>query len=178
MPDEDDPASRTWGPAIRREVAALADGAVVVGHSLGGTLLVRALVDLALPQDLAAIVLVGAPFVGAGGWPSDEFELPPDLGARLPHSLEVHVVHGLGDTTVPPSHAELYAGVIARARLLLLPGRDHQLHQDLSEVATLIRQLPQRHEDPVGPPRRPRNPPGAAASGAVRSGCAGDRPAP
>ncbi|MEU4556439.1 hypothetical protein [Micromonospora violae] len=33
MPDEDDPSYVTWSAAIRREIAALADGAVVVSHS-------------------------------------------------------------------------------------------------------------------------------------------------
>jgi hypothetical protein len=57
-------------------------------------------------------VLIAAPFVGEGGWPSDEFELPSDLGARLPQGVRVHVFHGLQDETAPPSHADLYAQVI------------------------------------------------------------------
>ena len=73
-------------------------------------------------RQLAAVVLIAAPFVGDGGWPAGEFELPSDLGARLPHGLAVHVVHGLDDETVPPSHAHLYAGAIPQAELHLLPG--------------------------------------------------------
>jgi hypothetical protein len=69
------------------------------------------------------------------GWPSDEFELPKDLGARLPHGVRVHVFHGLRDETVPPSHADLYAQVIPPARVHRLPGRDHQLNNDLSDLA-------------------------------------------
>jgi hypothetical protein len=36
MPDEDEPTYSGWCMAIRREMKALHDGAVVVGHSLGG----------------------------------------------------------------------------------------------------------------------------------------------
>jgi pimeloyl-ACP methyl ester carboxylesterase len=50
----------------------------------------------------------------------------------------VHVFQGLGDDTVPPSHADRYAQVIPQARLHRLPGRDHQLGNDLSEVAQAI----------------------------------------
>jgi predicted alpha/beta hydrolase family esterase len=142
MPAEDDPSYGTWGPAIRREVAGLADGAVVVGHSIGGTLLVTALAERPPEPDLAAIMLVAAPFVGSGGWPGEEFELPPDLGVRLPPGAEVHVFHGLDDETAPPSHAELYARAIPQAQLHLLAGRDHQLNDDLSDVATAIRRVP------------------------------------
>jgi pimeloyl-ACP methyl ester carboxylesterase len=51
----------------------------------------------------------------------------------------VHVFHGLGDETAPPAHARLYARAIPQARVHLLPGRDHQLNNDLSEVAEAIR---------------------------------------
>jgi hypothetical protein len=83
-------------------------------------------------------VLLAAPFVGEGGWPSDEFQTPRDLGARLPHGVPVHMFQGLRDQTTPPSHADLYAGVIPQAQLHWLPGRDHQLNDDLSEVAGTI----------------------------------------
>ncbi|MET7865291.1 alpha/beta hydrolase [Micromonospora taraxaci] len=138
MPDEDDPGYASWSVVIRREIAALDDGAVVVGHSVGGTILVNMLAERPPERRLGAIVLVAAPFVGAGGWPGGGFEAPYDLGARLPRDVPVHVFHGLRDETAPPSHADLYAGVIPQARLHRLPGRDHQLNNDLSEVATVI----------------------------------------
>jgi len=84
-------------------------------------------------------VLIAAPFVGEGGWPSDEFELTSDLGARLPPDVRVHVFHGLQDETAPPSHAGLYALAIPQAQVHQLPGRDHQLNNNLSEVAEAVR---------------------------------------
>ncbi|MGW3892067.1 alpha/beta fold hydrolase [Micromonospora chokoriensis] len=138
MPEEADPSYASWSVAIRREIAALDDGAVVVGHSVGGTILVNALAERPPERRLGAIVLVSAPFVGAGGWDGGEFEVPYDLGARLPRDVPVHVFHGLRDETAPPSHADLYAGVIPQARLHRLPGRDHQLNNDLGEVARVV----------------------------------------
>jgi pimeloyl-ACP methyl ester carboxylesterase len=142
MPDEDDPSYATWGPIIRCEVAALDDGAVVAGHSVGGTILVHALAEHPPEQKLAAIVLIAAPFVGTGGWPGEEFELPNDLGAKLPQGVPVHVFHGLQDDTAPPSHADLYAQALPQSQLHRLLGRDHQLDDDLTEVATTIAALP------------------------------------
>jgi predicted alpha/beta hydrolase family esterase len=138
MPDEQDPSSAAWSPTIRRELDSLTDGAVVVGHSVGGTLLVQALVGDSHRRDLAGIVLIGAPFVGAGGWPGEGFEFSADLGATLPAGVPVHVFHGLEDSTVPPLHAGLYGAAIARAQVHLLPERDHQLNDDLSEVAAAL----------------------------------------
>jgi pimeloyl-ACP methyl ester carboxylesterase len=141
MPDEDDPSDASWGPAISEALAALEDGAIVVGHSVGGTLLIHTLAERPPDVTLAAIVLIAAPFVGAGGWPGDEFELPSNLGALLAAGVPVHVFHGLEDGDVPPTHADLYARAIPQAQLHRLPGRDHQLGNDLGDVATVIHGL-------------------------------------
>jgi len=141
MPDEDDPSYVRWSAAIRREMADLGSGAVVAGHSVGATILVNALAEQPPERELAAIVLIAAPFVGEGGWRSDEFELPGDLGAQLPDGVRVHVFHGLSDDVAPPSHADLYARAIPQAQVHRLPGRDHQLNNDFSEVATAISTL-------------------------------------
>ena len=138
MPAEADPSDAAWRPAITRAVETLEDRAVVVGHSIGATLLVHALADDTPEVRLGAIVLVAAPFVGAGGWPAEEFELPADLGARLPAGVPVHLFHGLDDDTAPPAHADLYARAIPQADVQRLPGRDHQLNNDLREVASAI----------------------------------------
>jgi predicted alpha/beta hydrolase family esterase len=141
MPDEDDPSYAKWSAAIRREMTALDDGALLIAHSVGATILVNALAERPPERQLRAIVLIAAPFVGAGGWAGDEFELPHDLGARLPQGVPVHVFHGLQDETAPPSHAELYARAVPQAELHELPRRDHQLNNDLSEVADTIRSI-------------------------------------
>ena len=139
MPDEGDPGYARWSTAIRREMAALDDGAVVVGHSVGAPILLHALAGQPPEKRLGGIVLIAAPFVGQGGWPSDEFELTSDLGGKLPPGARVDVFHGLGDETAPPSHAGLYAAAIPQAHVHRLPGRDHQLNNDLTEVADAIR---------------------------------------
>ena len=41
MPKEDDPSYGTWKAALEKELAALDDGAFLVGHSLGGTMLIQ-----------------------------------------------------------------------------------------------------------------------------------------
>jgi len=146
MPAEDDPSYAAWGPAISEATATLEDGATVVGHSVGGTLLVHTIAERPPEVTLAAIVLIAAPFVGVGGWPAEEFELPSHLGALLPARVPVHVFHGQDDDAVPPAHADLYARAIPQAQLHRLPGRDHQLGNDLGEVATLIRILLQDKE--------------------------------
>lgn len=142
MPDEGDPSYPRWRTAVEEELAGLDDGAVVVGHSVGGTILIDVLAEMRSQSALGMVVLLAAPFVGPGGWPGEEFELPGDLGDRLPGGVPVHVFHGLADETVEASHADLYGNAISQAQLHRLPGRDHQFDDDLSEVADVIRREP------------------------------------
>ena len=138
MPDEDDPSYERWSAAIRRELAELNTRASVVGHSIGGSILMNTIAEYPQVHPIATVALIAAPFVGKGGWSSEEWELPSDLGARLPHSMSVHVFHGLDDETVPPSHAGLYGRAIPQAKVHPLAGRDHQINGDLTEVAKAI----------------------------------------
>lgn len=142
MPNEDDPDYASWKPALERELRALPDGAIIVGHSLGGTLLAKLLSQQPSAAKLGAIVLIAPPFVGDGGWSNDRLQFPADLGARLPQGVPIHVFHGLADDVVPPAHADLYARAIPQARIHRVQGRDHQFNDQLNDVAEVIRSLP------------------------------------
>jgi pimeloyl-ACP methyl ester carboxylesterase len=139
MPNESDPRYATWTPALEKELASLDDGAMLVGHSIGGTFLINALAEHPPKRKLGAIVLIATPFVGKGGWKSADWKPQRALGRKLPRGVPIYLYHGLADATAPPSHAELYALAIPQAALCLLPDRDHQLNNDLSEVAAVIK---------------------------------------
>ena len=49
--------------------------------------------------------------------------------------------HGRDDDTAPLAHVELYTRALPSAHVRRLANRDHQLNNDLSEVANDIRQL-------------------------------------
>jgi predicted alpha/beta hydrolase family esterase len=140
MPDEADPTVATWRPVLERELAALRPGSVVLGHSVGGTMLIHVLADAAPTSVPAAVMLISAPFIGDGGWPSEEIAPFTDLARRVPDA-PIFLYHGLDDAEVPVSHADRYAAALPQAHVRRLAGRDHQLNNDLSEVARDIRAL-------------------------------------
>jgi len=150
MPNEADPQFAVWKRALEKELAALEPGAVVVGHSVGATILVHVLADRTPPVDLGAICLIAAPFVGTGGWESGDIEPRPDIADRLPRDVPIFFYHGRDDDTVPFEHVELYARALPCAQVRRLAGRDHQLGNDLSETAADIRRLEQRANDGRG----------------------------
>ena len=141
MPNEAAPQYPRWKAAIEKELSRLADGATLVGHSIGGTSLINTLVEKPPGLALSGVFLLDAPFVGEGGWPSEDVKPMSGLGKRLPAQTPVYVYHGSKDETVPLEHADLYARSIPQAVVRQLNGRNHQLGNDLSEVAADIRQL-------------------------------------
>jgi predicted alpha/beta hydrolase family esterase len=141
MPNESDPKFASWQRAIDKEIGALRSPAALVGHSVGGTMLINALAEHPPSLDLAAIVLIAAPFVGPGGWESQDVPAHSNLVARLPLDVQVLLYHGDQDATAPITHLELYANALPHAQVRRLAGRDHQLNNDLTEVANDLREL-------------------------------------
>jgi hypothetical protein len=63
------------------------------------------------------------------------------LDARLSEKTPIYLYHGSNDETAPFGHIDLYAQTIPQAIARRLSGRDHQLNNDMSEVAGDIRRL-------------------------------------
>ena len=68
------------------------------------------------------------------GWPSDNIIPGRDWAAPLA-GVTVYLYQGDADETTPMTHLALYASAIPHAHVRRLSGRDHQLNDDLSEVA-------------------------------------------
>jgi len=154
MPSEDDPSYASWKTTLQSVFDTLRDGAIVVGHSVGGTILLKTLTEQVAIKKFGAIFLIAAPFVGAGGWSSDDLPFPTDLGARLPRGVPIHFYHGLEDQVAPPSHIDLYERAVPQAHAHRLPGRDHQLNNNLTEVAAAILALEPRAPGSPSNPRK------------------------
>jgi predicted alpha/beta hydrolase family esterase len=140
MPDEGNPRYAAWKSALLGEFDSLADGSVLVGHSIGGAILIQVLAEQVPRRQFSAALFIAAPFIGAGGWPSDEIEAV-NLAERLPANTPIYFYQGRDDGTVPFAHLGLYAQSLPHATIRALDGRDHQLNNDLSEVAEDIRKV-------------------------------------
>lgn len=141
MPDEGDPHYPAWKAVLVKEIAALDAGAVVIGHSVGGTMLIHTLAEEPPKQRLGAILLLAAPFIGEDGWPGDELNADANLAQNLPAEVPVLLYHGTADEIVPVDHLALYARAIPQATSRRLDGCDHQFDNDLGDIARDIHRL-------------------------------------
>jgi predicted alpha/beta hydrolase family esterase len=135
MPDESEPDAAAWKKAIAGELKTLSDGAFVVGHSIGAAILMDYLASPTVKRRLAGVFLIAPPFIGEGGWPSEDLRPTREAAAILDDGPPFFFYQGRDDETVPPSHLGKFAAAFPQATIRRLEGRDHQLNDDLAEVA-------------------------------------------
>ena len=141
MPQEDEPDYERWRPVIARAIARAAHPVVLVGHSVGGYLLIKYLVSEGATSPIAAVCIIAAPFPGGDpAWSIDGFELPNDFAAHLPRDAQVLLYASEDDEIVPFAHRDLYAAAIPDAITRSTSG-GHQLAGDLRVVADDIRRI-------------------------------------
>ncbi len=130
MPDEDDPQYEAWAAQISKEQAVLGDQAILVGHSVGGAVLLRYLSEAEIDMPSAGIFVIAAPYWGAEDWQ-----------AGLPEGLPVFLYHSRDDGIVPFAHLARFAEKFPQATIREFDGRGHQFNHDLSDVAKDIKGL-------------------------------------
>ena len=135
MPDEGEPQYATWKAALFELFDELEDNAILVGHSIGATFLIHALAEHRPKRKWGAVLLIAPPFLGEGGWTGDETDPVSDFAQQLRADVPLFIYHGAADAEVPPDHMALYAGAIPHATTRTLADRDHQLNNDLGDLA-------------------------------------------
>ena len=68
MPHEDTPDYPAWNRVLIAQIAHLGDDVILVGHSVGATIVVWSLAENHPKQKLAGIFLIAPPFVGERGF--------------------------------------------------------------------------------------------------------------
>ena len=141
MPDEDSPEYKVWKERIAQELAALDGEAILVGHSLGGSILLKYLSEEKVGKTVAGMFLLAPPYWGSEDWEVGEYELQEGFASKLPEESPVYFYHSRDDELVPFAHLALYAQRLPKATMREFDDRGHQFDGDLSEVARDIEWL-------------------------------------
>jgi uncharacterized protein len=134
MPKPDDPEYRLWRDAIERQLGELGDDLLLVGHSFGGSVLLKYLAEGTYQRPIAAIFLVSVPFWGPD-FPS--FALPGDFASHLP-SVPIFLYHSRDDPEIPVSHLRRYQEHLPDATTRIIEGSQHSF---TSGLPALVRDI-------------------------------------
>lgn len=135
LPNEEEPDPGQWARIIGQQSA----GAVVVAHSVGGSIALRHFSESG-SENLMGLFVIATPFWGGRGWTYDGYEslmLPEAASIDAP----VCLYHGTDDEVVPFEHLALVADALPAATVRAVEGVGHDLGNDGSVVAHDIRAL-------------------------------------
>lgn len=141
MPDATtDPRYRPWQGRIDEELRGVDGSVILVGHSLGGSVLLKYLAETRPPGPIAGLFLVATPFWGPEGWANDEFALVEDFASRLP-PMPTFLYHSREDPHVPFAHLALYEEHLPNATSRPIDGAEHSFMHGLPALVGDVRQV-------------------------------------
>jgi uncharacterized protein len=136
MPEEDSAEYADWKAQIASELATLDGEVILVGHSVGGSVLLKYLSEEQVENPIAGLFVIATPYwSGQDIWKWDEARLPEDVATKLANIPRIFLYHSRDDKTVPFAHLALYAAKLPQATIREVDGRGHQFGNDLADVA-------------------------------------------
>ena len=139
MPTEDSATYEDWKTLIETELATLVGEVILVGHSVGGSVLLKYLSEVRVEKPIAGLFSMATPYWGADKfWTWDEVRLPQDVAKKLTSIPRIFLYHSRDDEVVPFSHLALYAAILRQATIREVDGRGHQFGNNLADIASDI----------------------------------------
>jgi uncharacterized protein len=138
MPDPDDPEYEAWRKKIEEELEKAEDGVILVGHSLGGSVLLKHLSEHPYKKQIAGLFLIATPYWGKE---MDEYMLADDFASKLPPIPIIMLYHSRHDEMVPFSHLSTYAKKLPKAYVRELYGDEHEFSEGIKELVQDIKSL-------------------------------------
>jgi predicted alpha/beta hydrolase family esterase len=126
---------------IGHQISLIEGELIMVGHSLGASMLLKYVSEIEVKIKPIAIFLMATPF-----WSGDEdwkegFKLAENFADKIAREFPVFFYHSQDDDQVPFAHLALYRQKMPWATFRELPSGGHQLGNDLSLVARDIKFL-------------------------------------
>lgn len=140
MPNAMNADYRAWSIWFEKVIPFLRDNAVLIGHSLGGSFLLRYLTDNELPVSIAQLHLV-APVVDDAQCPGmGNFSTNLNAWVGFKSNIKnIHIWHSSDDDLVPINHSERLAKKLPTATLHRFSDRGHFIQPEFPELEAVIK---------------------------------------
>lgn len=141
MPHPENPDYDTWRSRLEKAFDVLSNNTILVGHSFGGSTLVKYLSETRHRKTIDGLFLVAAPYWGATDWEVDEYSLRENFSSNLPAIRRVFLYHSKDDQVVPVEHLNYYAGQLPKATIRPRNWGGHLFGNGLPELVEDIKNL-------------------------------------
>lgn len=144
VPHDGDAPYEEWTHLLEKELAPMHGPIVLVGHSVGASILIKWMSEMETEKPIAALFLLACPFWGRNGWRYSGYEelmLLTSRATNFSKGEQIFLYHCRDDATVPFGHLALYAQIFPEATVRERDEGGHQFNNDLSFVAEDIKNL-------------------------------------
>ena len=139
MPNEMNAQYSEWKMMMDKYIDALQDGIVLIGHSLGGSFLVKYLSENKINKRVKGLFLVSACFEkDVFGYGLYSFALPEEVNLEVE---KVFLYHSKDDPVVPFSDLESFKKVIPNGVSRVFEDRKHFNTEEFPELVEDIKSL-------------------------------------
>lgn len=125
MPRPEEPHAIAWLDALDAELADFPEDGVLIGHSMGGAMILKFIAERRQSLAAAGLVMIACPFCGEPDWEVEEFYLPDAFADRLSGLKRILLYHSRDDAIVPFEHMAVYHKHVPRAEVHEVDGAGH-----------------------------------------------------
>ncbi len=130
-----------WVQQIGERMSKTKGITILVGHSLGASMILKFLSESPVIKKIEGIFLLATPF-----WSGDEdwkagLKLQENFAEKLPEEAPIFLYHCQDDEEVPFSHFNQYKEKLTQANFRKIESGGHQFNNDLALIAKDIKSL-------------------------------------
>ena len=139
LPSDQNAPDFGWLAKIGTELGELRGDVILIGHSLGASMLLKYLSEREVATKVAGVFLLATPF-----WTGDEdwvqgLKLDQGFGSKLPENVPFFFYHCMDDKEVSFEDLKRYRNTVPMATFTELAKGGHQLEGNMCVVADDVR---------------------------------------
>ena len=140
MPDAE-PRYLSWNNVLTTNLKNLSGKVILLGHSLGASIILKHFSSLPVPDKIIGMILFGPPYWKDQHWDISEYVIEDDFLANLSKLKNIYFYYSLDDEVIPYSHLESYRKLLPQANWRIISGVDHSYHGAITDMIKDIRVL-------------------------------------
>jgi len=129
-----------WCIWFERMIPFIHDGAILVGHSLGGVFLARYLNEHDVPVKIKATILIAAPYNDETHEPLGDFCIREPLQKFEKQGGEIHLWFSVDDPVVAFSECDRYKKALPSAQVRTFTDHGHFSLETFPEIVSFVRE--------------------------------------
>lgn len=137
----DHPAYLAWEAVLTRNLNSLSTNVILLGHSLGASIILKHFSREPVPDKVIGMILFGVPYWKDQHWDVSEYAIEDDFVANLSALDNIYFYHSIDDEVIPNDQFKSYQKLIPKAHWRVLSGVDHSYHGAIPNMIKDIQDL-------------------------------------